>query len=91
MIYVQVPLEDVARHFLDVLEFSELRGIVFLQSVVNAVQTSSMRHYRRICRIVRNGGGGSKSKGSVFFPNEFFAETHVQREESESLKEWKTR
>ena len=41
-----MPLEDVARHFLDVLEFSELRGIVFLQSVVNAVQNSSMRHYR---------------------------------------------
>ena len=89
--YVQVPLEDVARHFLDVLEFSELRGMVYLQSVVNAVQTSSMRHYRRICRIVRHGGGGQKSKGSVFFPNEFCAATHVQRKEDESLKEWKTR
>ena len=82
----------MARYFLDVLEFSELRGIVFLQSVVNAVQTSSMRHYRRICRLVRNGGGGGpKSKGSVFFPNEFCAATHVQRNEEESLKEWKTR
>ena len=86
-----MPLEDVARYFLDVLEFSELRGIVFLQSVVNAVQTSSMRHYRRICRVVRNSGVGQKSKGSVFFPNEFCAATHVQRKEEESLKEWKTR
>ena len=41
-----VPLEDVARHFLDVLERPELRGILLLQSVVNAVQVASLRQYR---------------------------------------------
>ena len=41
-----LPLEDVTKHFLDVLERPELRGIILLQSVVNAVQLASLRHYR---------------------------------------------
>ncbi len=33
-----VPMVDVAKHYFDILEFKELSGIVFLQTVVNAVQ-----------------------------------------------------
>lgn len=84
-----LPLEDVVRSFLDVLEFPELGGIVFLQSVVSAVQQSSMRHYRRVCRIVKDEDKSSKT--SVFFPNEFNEATHVERSGEETMREWKTR
>ncbi len=33
-----VPMLDVARDFIDVLESRDLRGMIFLQTVVNAVQ-----------------------------------------------------
>jgi hypothetical protein len=35
-----VPMVDVAKHYFDILEFEELSGIIFLQTVVNAVQLS---------------------------------------------------
>jgi hypothetical protein len=31
---------DIAKHYFDILEFKELSGIIFLQTVVNAVQLS---------------------------------------------------
>jgi hypothetical protein len=35
-----VPMVDVAKHFFDILEFKDLTGILFLQTVVNAVQVA---------------------------------------------------
>ncbi len=81
-----LPLEDVVRGFFDVIEFPELRGIIFLQSVVAPVQNASLRHYRRVCDLIRD-----RRKGSPFFANEFFEATNVERNDGETMKEWRTR
>ena len=80
-----LPLEDVAKNMFDVLDFTELTGILFLQSVVNSVQLQSMRHYRKICSLIKD-----PDKKSIFFPNEFCKQTYVQRESGQSLMDWRT-
>jgi hypothetical protein len=40
---------DVAKHYFDILEFKDISGILFLQTVVNAVHLASWKHYRGQC------------------------------------------
>ena len=76
-----LPLEDVVRGYLEVLEAEpQLRGVIYLQSVVGPVQLASQRHYRKICAQVRD-----PARGAVFFPNEFCRRTHVTRRRDEDL------
>ena len=82
-----VPMVDVAKHYFDILEFKEISGLLFLQTVVNAVQQTSFKHYRKVCGLVRDLG-----KGSVFFANEFFKPTFCPRlDSSETTEEWQMR
>jgi hypothetical protein len=85
-----IPLDDVATKYLDVLENRELSGIIFLQSVVNVVQQSSsgggLRRYRRVCALIKD-----EAKGSIFFPNEFFSRTYVERRADEDPFMWRAR
>ncbi len=81
-----LPMEDVVRNFFEVLETEQLRGVIYLQSVVGPVQMASQRHYRRVCAQVRD-----PKRGAVFFPNEFCRQTFVARRGSEGLAEHKTR
>ncbi len=81
-----LPLEDVVRGYLEVLESPELRGLIYLQSVVGPVQVASQRHYRKICAQVRD-----PARGAVFFPNEFCRQTHVVRRAGETMGEHRTR
>ena len=74
---------DVAGHYMDVLELQEITGIIFLQTVVNAIKFAKGGQYRRLCSIVRN-----KCKSSIFFANEFFEPTTIVRDK-ESLSEWR--
>ena len=78
-----IPFVDVAGHYMEVLEIPEITGIIFLQTVVNAVKLAKGGQYRRLCSIVRD-----KRKGSIFFANEFFKPTVVVRN-TESLAEWR--
>lgn len=80
-----LPLEDVAKSMGDILDIPELTGIIFLQSVINAVQLQSMRHYRKLYKLIKN-----PDKSSIFFPNEFCKQTHIPRETGQSLSSWKT-
>ena len=41
-----IPFTDVATKFMEVIEFEELSGVIFPQTVVNQIQQSSLKHYR---------------------------------------------
>ena len=41
-----IPFSDVATKFMDVIEFEQLSGVIFPQTVVNEIQQSSLKHYR---------------------------------------------
>ena len=41
-----IPFTDVATKFMEVIEFEELSGLIFPQTVVNEIQQSSLKHYR---------------------------------------------
>jgi len=81
-----IPFTDVTNKYMEILEFSDITGVIFPQTVVNSVQSNSLRHYRRILNFIRD----PKNK-SIFFPNEFFKSTYVHRETSEQIKNWQNR
>ena len=81
-----IPATDTVNTFMEVLELEEITGVIFVQTVVNSIQQHSLRHYRRVCSFVRD-----QKNSSVFFPNEFFKPTFVQRDNSESVQEWQQR
>ena len=78
-----IPFVDVAGHYMEVLELSDITGIIFLQTVVNAIKLAKGGQYRRLCSLVRD-----TRKCSTFFANEFFEPTVVVRN-TETLSEWR--
>ena len=82
-----IPATDTVNKFMEILELEEMTGMILIQTVVNNIQQASLRHYRRLCGFLRD-----PRNASVFFPNEFFKSTYVQRESScESVEEWQHR
>lgn len=82
-----IPSGEVATRYLEVLEDSEVRGMVFLQTVVAGVrQTSGSKDYRRVMTLLK-----SERKGSVYFANELCRHTFCKQRTSESRKEWNRR
>ena len=82
-----IPATDTVNKFMEILELEEMTGMILIQTVVNNVQQSSLRHYRRLCSFIRD-----PKNASVFFPNEFFKSTHVQRDnDCESVQDWQHR
>ena len=81
-----IPFVDVASKFMEIFELNELSGVIFPQTIVNIIQQNSLKHYRRICSFIRE-----PKNSSIFFPNEFFKPTYLQRETSESILEWQSR
>ena len=78
-----IPYVDVAGHYMEILELPDITGVIFLQTVVNAIKLAKGGQYRRLCSMVRD-----KRKGSIFFANEFFEPTVVVRN-TETLAEWR--
>ena len=82
-----IPATDTVNKFMEILELEEMTGMILIQTVVNNVQQTSLRHYRRLCSFIRD-----PKNASVFFPNEFFKSTYVQRDNSrESVQDWQHR
>ena len=81
-----IPATDTVNKFMEILELEEMTGMILIQTVVNNIQQSSLRHYRRLCGFIRD-----PKNASVFFPNEFFKQTYVQRDTSESVQDWQHR
>ena len=86
MTHYLIPFIDVAGHYMDVLEIEDLRGIIFLHTVVNVVKFARGSLFDRICKVVKD-----PAKQSVFFPNEFFKQTAAVRNDGETLKSWRGR
>ena len=78
-----IPFVDVAGHYMEILELSDITGIIFLQTVVNAIKLAKGGQYRRLCSLVRDA-----RKSSIFFANEFFEPTVIVRN-TETLSEWR--
>ena len=49
-----IPFSDVATKFMDVIEFEQLSGVIFPQTVVNEIQQSSLKHYRYTISMVNS-------------------------------------
>ena len=82
-----IPATDTVNKFMEILELEEMTGMILIQTVVNNIQQTSLRHYRRVCSFIRDS-----KNASVFFPNEFFKPTYVQRDNtSESVQDWQHR
>ena len=81
-----IPFTDVASKYMEILEFADISGVIFPQTVVNSIQQSSLKHYKRICNFVRD-----PKNSSIFFPNEFFKSTYLHRASGETITEWQNR
>jgi len=81
-----VPGTDTVSRYMEILELSSFKGIIFSQTVVNLIQQRSIKHYRRVCSYIRD-----KDRASVFFPNEFFEMTYLHRDDGETIASWQGR
>ena len=82
-----IPSSEIASHYLEVLEESEVRGVVFLQTVMAGVRsTSGSKTYNRVKALLK-----SERKGSVYFANELCRHTFCPQGAAESRKEWNRR
>ncbi|KAJ8281234.1 hypothetical protein GJAV_G00065120 [Gymnothorax javanicus] len=82
-----VPDAGVVRDFLEVLEFRELRGILFTQTACQAVQHSrGRRQYNRLRTLLKD-----PRHECVLFCNEFQQYAFCPREKGEAQEKWQTR
>ncbi|KAG7468253.1 hypothetical protein MATL_G00140980 [Megalops atlanticus] len=82
-----VPDAGVVRDFLEVLEFRELRGVVFTQTACQAVQHSrGRRQYNRLRNLLKD-----PRHDCVLFCNEFQQYAYCPREQGEAQDKWQTR
>ncbi|XP_075714430.1 DIS3-like exonuclease 1 isoform X1 [Rhinoderma darwinii] len=82
-----VPDYQVLRDYQEVLEFTELRGIIFMQTACQAVQHQrGRRQYKKLRSMFSDA-----RRDCVFFPNEFQHYAYLPREMRESVEDWQTR
>ncbi|XP_066557335.1 DIS3-like exonuclease 1 [Amia ocellicauda] len=82
-----VPDVGVVRDFLEVLEFAELRGIVFMQTACQSVQHHrGRRQYNRLRSLLRD-----PRHNCILFSNEFQTYSYCPREKGESQEKWHSR
>ena len=82
-----IPLKDILANYLKIVEFMEINGIIFLQSVINDLlsgSASQMNSYRKIVKLIRD-----PRKRSIFYPNEFSKETYLPRDDKMTQDEWR--
>ncbi|XP_066449014.1 DIS3-like exonuclease 1 [Eleutherodactylus coqui] len=82
-----VPDCQVLQDYQEVLEFTELRGIIIMQTACQAVQHQrGRRQYLKLRNMLRDA-----RHDCVFFPNEFQHYAYLPREMGESVEDWQTR
>lgn len=82
-----IPSIEIASHYLEVLEESEVRGMVLLQTVMAGVRaTSGSKTYSRVKALLK-----AERKGSVYFANELCRHTFCPQGAAESRHEWNRR
>uniref|UniRef100_A0A670ZI59 DIS3 like exosome 3'-5' exoribonuclease n=1 Tax=Pseudonaja textilis TaxID=8673 RepID=A0A670ZI59_PSETE len=82
-----VPDWKVLQDYLEILEFPELKGLVFMQTACQAMQQQKgRRQHNKLRNLVRD----ARHDCIVFF-NEFQLLSYLPRERGESLEKWQTR
>ncbi|XP_059809058.1 DIS3-like exonuclease 1 [Hypanus sabinus] len=82
-----IPDWKVVQDYLEILEFPELRGIIFMQTACQAVQhQKGRRQYNKLRNLLKDA-----RHECVMFFNEFQLYSYVPREQGESLEKWQTR
>ncbi|KAM9640151.1 DIS3-like exonuclease 1 [Morphnus guianensis] len=82
-----VPDCKVVQDYLEILEFPELRGIIFMQTACQAVQhQKGRRQYNQLRNLVKDA-----RHDCIVFANEFHQHSYLPREKGESMEKWQTR
>ncbi|XP_030044699.1 DIS3-like exonuclease 1 [Microcaecilia unicolor] len=82
-----VPDWRVVQDYLEILEFPEMRGVIFMQTACQAVQHQrGRRQYNRLRALLRDA-----RRECISFANEFQHYSYLPREKGESMEKWQTR
>ncbi|XP_052567964.1 DIS3-like exonuclease 1 isoform X1 [Peromyscus californicus insignis] len=82
-----IPDWKVVQDYLEVLEFPELKGIIFMQTACQAVQHQrGRRQYNKLRNLLKDA-----RHDCVLFANEFQQHCYLPREKGEAVEKWQTR
>lgn len=82
-----VPDCQVLQDYQEVLEFSEIRGVIFMQTACQAVQHHrGRRQYKKLRSLLRDS-----RYDCIFFANEFQHYAYLPREMGEHVEDWQSR
>ncbi|POI25476.1 hypothetical protein CIB84_010774, partial [Bambusicola thoracicus] len=82
-----VPDWKVLQDYLEILEFPELKGIIFMQTACQAVQhQKGRRQYNKLRNLIKD-----TRHDCAVFANEFHQNSYQPREKGESMEKWQTR
>ncbi|KAM9713552.1 DIS3-like exonuclease 1 isoform 2-T2 [Dama dama] len=85
--HYMVPDWKVVQDYLEILEFPELKGIVFMQTACQAVQRQrGRRQYNKLRNLLKDA-----RHDCVLFANEFQQSCYLPRERGESMEKWQSR
>ncbi|XP_055392730.1 DIS3-like exonuclease 1 isoform X2 [Bubalus kerabau] len=85
--HYMVPDWKVVQDYLEILEFPELKGIVFMQTACQAVQHQrGRRQYNKLRNLLKDA-----RHDCVLFANEFQQSCYLPRERGESMEKWQSR
>ncbi|XP_033045581.1 DIS3-like exonuclease 1 isoform X5 [Trachypithecus francoisi] len=82
-----IPDWKVVQDYLEILEFPELKGIIFMQTACQAVQHQrGRRQYNKLRNLLKDA-----RHDCILFANEFQQCCYLPRERGESMEKWQTR
>ncbi|KAJ7420904.1 hypothetical protein WISP_45979 [Willisornis vidua] len=82
-----VPDCKVVQEYLEILEFPELKGIIFMQTACQAVQhQKGRRQYNKLRNLLKD-----PRHDCTVFANEFHQHCYLPREKAEPMEKWQSR
>ncbi|XP_026979182.1 DIS3-like exonuclease 1 isoform X5 [Sagmatias obliquidens] len=85
--HYMIPDWKVVQDYLEILEFPELKGIIFMQTACQAVQHQrGRRQYNKLRNLLKDA-----RHDCVLFANEFQQSCYLPRERGESMEKWQSR
>ncbi|XP_027997686.2 DIS3-like exonuclease 1 isoform X2 [Eptesicus fuscus] len=85
--HYMIPDWKVVQDYLEILEFPELKGIIFMQTACQAVQHQrGRRQYNKLRNLLKDA-----RHDCILFANEFQQSCYLPRERGESMEKWQTR
>ncbi|XP_030879962.1 DIS3-like exonuclease 1 isoform X4 [Leptonychotes weddellii] len=87
VIHYMIPDWKVVQDYLEILEFPELKGIIFMQTACQTVQhQKGRRQYNKLRNLLKDA-----RHDCILFANEFQQHCYLPRERGESMEKWQTR